>query len=102
MLRIHTQTDGQGDGLVELRELELLEQRQCFLQPVGALFDLLPRREVFLPALSHEPPPWCLRVSNTLPRFWRVPGPGFRVSESRTNLARRVTRRRLLARAPSP
>ena len=68
VLGIDTQADRQRDGLVELGELQFLEQRQCFLQPVGALFDLLARREVFLPALPHVPPPWFMRVRSTLPR----------------------------------
>ena len=54
VLRVDAQTDRQADRLVELRELELLNQRERFFQGVWPVFDLLFRRGVLLAVSSHK------------------------------------------------
>ena len=53
VLRIDAEANRQRDGLVELGELDLLDERQRFVQRVRPVFDLLSRRRVFLAVFSH-------------------------------------------------
>jgi hypothetical protein len=53
VLRIDAEPDRQRDGLVELRELELLHERERVCEQVGLVLDLLLCRRVFLAVCSH-------------------------------------------------
>jgi hypothetical protein len=68
VLGVHPEAHGDFDGLVELRVLELLDERNLFVQHVRALFDLGARRRVLLPGSGHVLPPWCSRPPSGLPR----------------------------------
>ena len=53
VLRIDAETNRQRDGLIEVRELELLHERQRVCEKVRPVFDLHLRCCVLFPVCSH-------------------------------------------------
>ena len=54
VLGVDPQTDGECNGFVKLRELELLDERKRFVQCIRPVLDLLLCRRIFLAVSSHK------------------------------------------------
>ena len=83
VLGIDAQANRERDGLVEVRELHLLHQRQRLVERVRAILDLCTGGGIFLPVLLHEPPAWSGRALPHPPTSCLdIPSPGVRESDA--------------------